>query len=209
MKAISTRNDDPERASRPFDAERDGFVMAEGAGIAILEELEHAKKRGAKIYAEVAGYGQTSDAFHMTAPSPDGEGAVRCMLRAIKDSDVSPDQVDYINAHGTSTPLNDSAETKAIKAAFGDHAKRLAVSSTKSVHGHMLGAAGGVEGVLTALSVHHGIMPPTINYEYPDPDCDLDYVPNEAREARIKVAISNAFGFGGTNATIVFVRFNG
>ena len=209
MRAISTRNDEPERASRPFEADRDGFVVAEGGGILLLEELEHAKERGAKIYAEVAGYGLNGDAHHMTAPSPGGEGAVRCMRMALQDAGLAPQEVDYINAHGTSTPLNDLAETEAIKTLFAEHAYKMPVSSTKSMTGHMLGAAGGAEGVLTVMTIHSGIIPPTINYETPDPDCDLDYVPNQAREAKIGVAMSNAFGFGGTNATVVFKRFSG
>ncbi|MBW1714089.1 MAG: beta-ketoacyl-ACP synthase II, partial [Deltaproteobacteria bacterium] len=207
MKAISSRNDEPEKASRPFDAQRDGFVMAEGGGVLILEELETAKKRGARIYAELIGYGLNCDAYHMTAPAPEGEGAARCMNLALRDAKLSPTDVDYINAHGTSTPLNDTNETQAIKASFKDHAYKLAVSSTKSMTGHMLGAAGGAEGVLTCLALYHGLIPPTINYEYPDPDCDLDYVPNQVREAPIKVALSNAFGFGGTNAALIFKRF--
>ncbi len=209
MKALSTRNDEPERASRPFDAERDGFVVAEGGGILLLEELEHAKARGAKIYAEVVGYGLTSDAYHMTAPAPNGEGAARCMRMALDDAGINPDEVDYINAHGTSTGLNDAAETKAIKTVFGQHAYKLAVSSTKSMTGHALGGAGGLEGVFLAKTVAEGIIPPTINYEHPDPECDLDYVPNTARQAEVRVAMSNAFGFGGTNATIVMKRFDG
>jgi len=209
MKALSTRNDDPERASRPFDAERDGFVVAEGSGILLLEELEHAKARGARIYAEVIGYGLTSDAYHMTAPSPGGEGAARCMRMALRSAGLNPEQVDYINAHGTSTDLNDVAETQAIKTVFGPYAYKVAISSTKSMTGHMLGAAGGAEGVFTTLAIYNGLIPPTINYEHPDPNCDLDYVPNQARQARVNIAISNAFGFGGTNATVVFRRFDG
>ena len=209
MKAISMRNDEPEKASRPFDAQRDGFVMSEGGGILFLEEMEQARKRGARIYAEVVGYGLSGDAYHMTAPPPDGSGAIRCMEMALADARLSPEEMDYINAHGTSTPLNDSAETKAIKAVFKDQAYKLAVSSTKSMTGHLLGGAGGVEGVLTALTLFHQIMPPTINYEYPDPECDLDYVPNQAREAKMTYALSNAFGFGGTNASLIFKRFDG
>jgi 3-oxoacyl-[acyl-carrier-protein] synthase II len=208
MKAVSSRNDQPEKASRPFDRNRDGFVMAEGAGILVLEELEHAKKRGAKIYAEVIGYGANADAYHMTAPSPEGEGAVRCMRLALRSGGIDPLQVDYINAHGTSTPYNDATETQAIKRVFGEHAARLAVSSTKSMTGHLLGAAGGVEGVFSALALHHQCMPPTINYEEPDPDCDLDYVPNAPRRAEIRVALSNSFGFGGTNACLAFRRWS-
>jgi len=209
MKAISMRNDAPEKASRPFDAQRDGFVMSEGGGVLILEELEQAKKRGARIYAEVVGYGLSGDAYHMTAPPPDGSGAIRCMEMALKDAGISPDQVDYINAHGTSTPLNDAVETKAIKAVFKEYAYKVAVSSTKSMTGHLLGGAGGVEGVLTALTLYRQIMPPTINYEYPDPECDLDYIPNQAREGRVDYAVSNAFGFGGTNASLVFRKYDG
>jgi len=209
MKALSTRNDEPEKASRPFDRDRDGFVIAEGCGILILEELEHAKKRGAKIYAEVIGYGFNADAYHMTAPCPDGDGAARCMELALKDAGVKPEEVDYINAHGTSTPLNDAAETKAIKKVFGEHAYKLKVSSTKSMTGHLLGGAGGLEGVITALSVYEGVIPPTINLENPDPECDLDYVPNGPLKADIKIALSNAFGFGGTNACIVFKKWEG
>jgi 3-oxoacyl-[acyl-carrier-protein] synthase II len=209
MKALSTRNDEPEKASRPFDKKRDGFVMGEGCGILILEELEHAKKRGAKIYCEVTGYGMTSDATHITAPDPKGEGAARCMANAMGDAGIKPEQVDYINAHGTSTPLNDKVETLAIKMVLGPEiAKKVAVSSTKSHMGHLLGAAGGVEGAIVALAIHEGIIPPTINYQNPDPECDLDYVPNEARRQRIKVALSNSLGFGGHNATVCFQEFN-
>jgi 3-oxoacyl-[acyl-carrier-protein] synthase II len=208
MRAISTRNDEPEKASRPFDADRDGFVMAEGGGILLLEELEHAKKRGAKIYSELVGYGLTADGYHMTAPAPGGEGAVRCMRMALEDAGLSPQEMDYINAHGTSTPLNDSAETLAIKTVFGQHAYELAISSTKCMTGHMLGGAGGAEGVFSVMSIHTGIIPPTTNYENPDPDCDLDYVPNQARESDLEVVMSNAFGFGGTNATLVFKKYS-
>jgi len=208
MKAVSSRNEEPEKASRPFDRNRDGFVMAEGSGILVLEELGHAKKRGAKIYAEVVGYGANADAYHMTAPSPEGEGAVRCMRAALRSGGIDPLEVDYINAHGTSTPYNDATETQAIKRVFGEHAARLAVSSTKSMTGHLLGAAGGVEGVFSALALHHQCMPPTINYEEPDPECDLDYVPNAPRHAPIRVVLSNSFGFGGTNACLAFRRWS-
>ncbi len=207
MKALSTRNDEPARASRPFDADRDGFVAGEGAGIVVLESAEHARRRGARIYAEIVGYGMTADAYHMTAPDPDGDGAVRAMTAALKDGGLRPEDVGYINAHGTSTPYNDKTETLAIKQVFGAHADRLAVSSTKSMTGHLLGAAGGIEAVVTVLALHHGILPPTINYETPDPDCDLDYVPNAARKAEVETAISNGFGFGGTNATLAFRRW--
>lgn len=206
MKALSTRNDEPQRASRPFDKDRDGFVIGEGSGVLILEERERAMKRGAKIYAEVIGYGTNGDAHHMTAPAPEGEGAARCMRLALKDAGIAPSGIDYINAHGTSTEYNDANESTAIKAVFGEHAARLAVSSTKSMTGHLLGAAGAVEGVYSTLALHHGMIPPTINYETPDPACDLDYVPNQARKADIKVALSNSFGFGGTNACVIFRR---
>jgi 3-oxoacyl-[acyl-carrier-protein] synthase II len=206
MKALSTRNDEPERASRPFDKERDGFVIGEGAGVLILEEREQALKRGAKIYAEVIGYAANGDAYHMTSPSPDGEGAARCMRLALKDAGLAPTDIDYINAHGTSTEYNDANETTAIKAVFGEQAAKLAVSSTKSMTGHLLGAAGAVEGVYSVLALHDGVLPPTINYEHPDPACDLDYVPNKARKADIEVALSNSFGFGGTNACAIFRR---
>jgi 3-oxoacyl-[acyl-carrier-protein] synthase II len=207
MKAMSTRNDDPTRASRPFDAERDGFVCGEGAGLMVLESLEHARRRDARTYAEVIGYGMTGDAHHMTAPDPEGDGAARAMAAALGDAGLAPAAVQYINAHGTSTPYNDKYETLAIKRVFGDHARRLAVSSTKSMTGHLLGAAGGIEAIASVLALHHGVLPPTINYEKPDPDCDLDYVPNQARKQAIEVAMSNAFGFGGTNATLAFRRF--
>ena len=207
MKAMSTRNDDPARASRPFDATRDGFVCGEGGGLLVLESLEHALGRDARIYAEVVGYGMTGDAHHMTAPDPEADGAARAMLLAMKDAEVEPSAVGYINAHGTSTPYNDKSETMAIKRVFGDHAHKLAVSSTKSMTGHLLGAAGGIEAIATALAIHHGILPPTINYETPDPECDLDYVPNLARKQDVEVALSNAFGFGGTNATIVLRKY--
>jgi 3-oxoacyl-[acyl-carrier-protein] synthase II len=209
MKAMSTRNDEPEKASRPFDAGRDGFVCGEGAGVVVLEALAHAVGRDARIYAEIVGYGMTSDAHHMTAPDPDGDGATRAMQLALADGGIEPDAVGYINAHGTSTPYNDKFETAAIKRAFGEHARRLAVSSTKSMTGHLLGAAGGVEAVATALAIYHGLLPPTINYETPDPDCDLDYVPNQARKLDVEYALSNAFGFGGTNATLAFRRYRG
>jgi len=209
MKALSTRNEEPEKACRPFEKNRDGFVVAEGAGILILEELGFALKRGAKIYAELLGYGYTGDAYHITAPSPDGDGAIRCMRMAIKDAGLAPEEIEYINAHGTSTPLNDLTETIAIKAVFGSHAKRIPISATKSMTGHLLGAAGSTEAIFTILSIYEGILPPTINYEEPDPECDLDYVPNVARRQSIQTAISNAFGFGGTNATLVFRKFSG
>jgi len=207
MRALSRRNDEPTRASRPFDAERDGFVIGEGAGIIILEELEHAKARGAKIYAEIVGYGMSGDAFHVTMPDESGSGAIRVMQRAIKDAGIDPTQIGYINAHGTSTPYNDKFETLAIKKVFGDQAYKLAVSSTKSMTGHALGAAGGIEAVISILAMENGILPPTINYENPDPDCDLDYVPNKIREADVEYVLSNSFGFGGTNACLVFKRY--
>ena len=207
MKALSTNNDNPQEASRPFDKERDGFVMGEGSGILVLEELEHAKKRGAKIYAEVVGYGMSADAHHITAPAPDGEGAQRCMRLALQTSRLNPDQVDYINAHGTSTGLNDKYETMAIHKVFGEHAAQLAVSSTKGVTGHCLGAAGGIEAVILAKAIQSGCVPPTANLRTPDPECDLDYTPLEARERVINYGASNSFGFGGTNGTVVFKRF--
>ena len=207
MKALSTRNEEPERASRPFDKDRDGFVIGEGAGILILEELEMAKRRGATIYAEVVGYGMSGDAFHITQPSEDGDGAYRVMVNALADAGLRPEQVGYINAHGTSTPFNDKLETLAIKRTFGEHAYRLIVSSTKSMTGHLLGAAGGLEGGISALAIYHQIIPPTINYDTPDPECDLDYAPNVAREARFDYALSNSFGFGGTNAALIFKRY--
>ncbi|HQI97638.1 MAG TPA: beta-ketoacyl-ACP synthase II [Syntrophorhabdus sp.] len=207
MKALSTRNDDPMKASRPFDRDRDGFVVAEGSGIIILEELEHAKKRGARIYAEMAGYGYNGDAYHITAPCPDGDGFIRCMRMALRDAHISPDHVDYINAHGTSTKLNDYIETLAIKEVFKAKAYRIPVSSTKSMTGHLLGAAGAVEAVFSILSIRDQVCPPTINYENPDPECDLDYVPNTARKCTINTVVSNGFGFGGTNSTLVFRRF--
>jgi 3-oxoacyl-[acyl-carrier-protein] synthase II len=207
MKALSTRNDEPHRASRPFDKDRDGFVMGEGSGILILEELEFAKRRGARIYAEVLGYGMSGDAYHITAPSVDGP--VRCMIRALKDAELNPEDVDYINAHGTSTPLNDSNETSAMKEVFNSYAYKIPVSSTKSMTGHLLGAAGGIEAAFTSLALYHGIIPPTINLDNPDLECDLDYVPNEARERGIKVALTSSFGFGGVNVTLAFKRFDG
>jgi 3-oxoacyl-[acyl-carrier-protein] synthase II len=207
MRALSTRNDDPEHASRPFERDRDGFIIGEGAGIFILEELEFARARGARIYAEVVGYGMTGDAFHITMPDETASGAVRVMQRAIKDAGISPAEVDYINAHGTSTPYNDKFETLAIKKTFGEHAYRVAVSSTKSMTGHLLGAAGGIEAVFSVLAIQEGKLPPTINYVNPDPDCDLDYVPNEPREASVRYALSNSFGFGGTNAALLFKRY--
>lgn len=207
MKALSTRNDEPTKASRPFDAERDGFVMGEGAGILVLEELEHAKKRGAKIYAEIVGYGLTGDAYHITAPCGDADGAKRVIMMALNDGKINPEEVDYINAHGTSTPLNDKIETLAIKQVFKDHAYKLKISSNKSMIGHLLGAAGAVEAVATVKTIKEGIIPPTINYENKDPDCDLDYVPNKAIEQKVKIAISNSFGFGGTNACLAFKAY--
>jgi 3-oxoacyl-[acyl-carrier-protein] synthase II len=207
MKALSTRNDEPERASRPFDVDRDGFVMGEGSGVLILEELEAARKRGVKIYAEIVGYGMTADAYHMTAPAPEGEGAARCMAVTLKDAGVQPDVVDYINAHGTSTKFGDELETMAVKTVFGEHAYKLCMTSTKSMTGHLLGAAGGVEAVVSIFAINKGIIPPTINLENPDPECDLDYVPNKAREKEVNYAMSNSFGFGGTNACLLFKRF--
>ncbi|QAR31909.1 beta-ketoacyl-[acyl-carrier-protein] synthase II [Geovibrio thiophilus] len=207
MKALAKRNDEPEKASRPFDKDRNGFVMGEGSGILILEELELAKARGAKIYAEVVGYGLTGDAYHMTAPDESGDGAMRTMRMAIKDAGITPEDVDYINAHGTSTPYNDAIETRAIKGVFGEHAKKLKISSTKSMTGHLLGAAGSVEGAILALSIRDSIVPPTINLDTPDPDCDLDYVPNKAEKINIRYGLSNSFGFGGTNATILLKKY--
>jgi 3-oxoacyl-[acyl-carrier-protein] synthase II len=209
MKAISARNDEPERASRPFDAERDGFVLGEGAGMVVLEELEHARKRGARIYAEIVGFGATSDAYHITAPAPEGEGQARAMKEAMRDAGLNADEIDYVNAHGTSTPLNDKYETAALKTALGEHAAKVAVSSSKSMTGHLLGAAGGVELIFTALAAANSVIPPTINYENPDPECDLDYVPNQAREAKVAAALSNSFGFGGHNAVLAVRRFDG
>ncbi|HRZ86736.1 MAG TPA: beta-ketoacyl-ACP synthase II [bacterium] len=209
LRALSLRNDQPQRASRPFDKERDGFVIAEGAGIVILETLENAKRRGANIYCEVVGYSMTGDAYHMTSPSPDGEGAARCMDIAIRDAGLRPDQISYINAHGTSTEYNDKFETMAIKTVFKDYAKKVPVSSTKSMTGHLLGAAGGIEFIACALAIRDGIIPPTINYEYPDPACDLDYVPNTARQCPVEIAMSNSLGFGGHNTSIVVKKFRG
>lgn len=207
MRALSCRNDEPQKASRPFELDRDGFVMGEGAGILILEELDHALERGADIYAEVVGYGLSGDAYHVSAPSPDGAGAIGCMNMALEYAGMKPEELDYINAHGTSTKLNDLSENMAIKAVFGDHADNLAISSTKSMTGHLLGAAGGVEAIFSVLTIKHGIIPPTINYETPDPECDLDYVPNEARKANVRTAMSNSFGFGGTNACLIFKAY--
>ena len=207
MRALSTRNDAPEKASRPFDRDRDGFVIGEGGGIMLLEDLEFALERGASILGEIVGYGLTGDAYHMTAPSPDGDGAIRCLQMALEDAGLAPQEVQYINAHGTSTDLNDVAETKAIKAVFGEHSAQLAVSSTKSMTGHLLGGAGGVEAVISVLALRNGMIPPTINYETPDPDCDLDYVPNQARKADLTCVLSNSFGFGGTNAVLIFKKY--
>ncbi len=209
MRAMSTRNDDPKTASRPFDKERDGFVMGEGAGVIILEELEHAKKRGAQIYCEIVGYGNTADAHHLTAPSPGGEGAARCMKMALRSGGLNPTDISYINAHGTSTPVGDVCETQAVKTVFGDHAKKLVVSSTKGATGHMLGAAGAVEMTACALALKHNIVPPTINLQNPDPECDLDYVPNTAREMQVNAIVNNSFGFGGHNSTIAAKKFVG
>jgi 3-oxoacyl-[acyl-carrier-protein] synthase II len=209
LMALSRRNTDPTRASRPFDKARDGFVIGEGAGVLVLEELEHARRRGARIYAELVGYGLTADAFHMTAPDPQGAGAAAAMAQALADARLRPEEVSYLNAHGTSTELNDKVETMAIKRVFKDHAKRMAVSSTKSMMGHLIGAAGGVEAIISVLAIVHGAIPPTINYEQPDPACDLDYVPNQARRQPVEVALSNSLGFGGHNATLLFRRFNG
>jgi 3-oxoacyl-[acyl-carrier-protein] synthase II len=208
MRALSTRNDEPQRASRPFDKGRDGFIIGEGAGILILEELEHARRRGATIYAEVSGYGVSGDAYHITAPSEDGDGARRAMEMAIRKAGIAPDEVDYVNAHGTSTPFNDKLETLAIKHCFGPHAQKLAISSTKSMTGHLLGGAGGLEAGITTLAVHHQILPPTINQDEPDPECDLDYVPGTCRPATVRYALSNSFGSGGTNAALLFKRYD-
>ncbi|MDQ2976400.1 MAG: beta-ketoacyl-ACP synthase II [Acidobacteriota bacterium] len=207
MRALSTRNDDPQHASRPFERDRDGFVIGEGAGLLVLEELEFARRRGARIYAELVGYGMTADAFHLTMPDESGSGAIRVMQKTMRDAGIQPEQVGYINAHGTSTPYNDKFETLAIRKTFGDHAYKLAVSSTKSATGHLLGAAGGIEGVFSVLSLYRKVLPPTINYVNPDPDCDLDYVPNKPRPAEIEYALSNSFGFGGTNAALLFKRY--
>jgi 3-oxoacyl-[acyl-carrier-protein] synthase II len=209
MKALSTRNDEPEKASRPFDAGRDGFVMGEGSGVIILEDLESALNRGARIYAEIIGYGMSSDAYHITTPAPEGEGAARCMRAALKDAAIEPEKVNYINAHGTSTKYGDELETAAIKTVFGEHAYKLCVSSTKSMTGHLLGAAGGVEAIFSILSIYNNIVPPTINLENPDPECDLDYAPNKAKEMDVECAMSNSFGFGGTNACLLFKRYRG
>jgi 3-oxoacyl-[acyl-carrier-protein] synthase II len=205
-RALSTRNDDPQAASRPWDADRDGFVLGDGAGILQLEEYEIARARGANIYCEIVGFGMSSDAYHMTSPSKDGDGAARCMLHALNDAGLNPEDVDYVNAHGTSTPAGDVAETMAVKRALGDHAKKVAVSSTKSMTGHLLGAAGGIEAIFSVLAIRDQILPPTINLENQDPECDLDYVPNTARDATINIAMSNSFGFGGTNGTLIFKK---
>ena len=207
MKALSTRNDEPEKASRPFERDRDGFVVGEGSGILIVEALEHALERGAHIYAEITGFGMTGDGFHMTAPPPDGDGAVRCMLAALENAGLAPNQIDYINAHGTSTPLNDISETRAIKKVFNNHAYKLAISSTKSMTGHLLGGAGGIETIFTALTISKGLLPPTINHDHADEKCDLDYVPNVMRKARVKHAMTNSFGFGGTNASLILSKY--
>jgi 3-oxoacyl-[acyl-carrier-protein] synthase II len=208
MKALSSRNDDPLHASRPWDRDRDGFVIAEGAGLVVLEEMDLAKKRGARIYAELVGYGMSGDAYHIAAPSEDGDGPARVMKNCLADAGLNPEQIDYINAHGTSTPLGDKAETIAVKRVFGEHAKKIAVSSTKSMTGHLLGAAGGLETGICALAVYNGVLPPTINYENPDPECDLDYVPNTARQKRVEYVLSNSFGFGGTNACLILKRMD-
>ena len=208
MKALSTRNDEPQKASRPFERDRDGFVVGEGSGMLIIEALDHALERGAKIYAEITGYGMSGDGYHMTAPPPDGNGAVRCMLAALKDAGLEPNTIDYINAHGTSTPLNDLSETLAIKEVFNDHAYKLAISSTKSMTGHLLGGAGGIETVFTALTINEQLLPPTINYEHSDEACDLDYVPNVKRKAKVKHAMTNSFGFGGTNASLILSKYS-
>jgi 3-oxoacyl-[acyl-carrier-protein] synthase II len=207
LKALSVRNNEPEKASRPFDRERDGFVMAEGCGLVLLENLEHAKQRNAQIYAEIVGYGMSCDAYHITAPDPEGDGAARAMKEALRDAGLRPEDVNYINAHGTSTKLNDKIETLAIKKAFGSHSKKVMVSSTKSMTGHLLGAAGGLEFVVCCLAIKDSVIPPTINYEYPDPDCDLDYVPNTARKAKLGICMSNSLGFGGHNASLIVRKF--
>jgi 3-oxoacyl-[acyl-carrier-protein] synthase II len=209
MRAMSTRNDAPAQASRPFDRDRDGFVLGEGAGVVVLETEEHARARGARIYASVVGYGATADAHHITAPAPEGIGAQRCFQQALADARLQPHDIGYINAHGTSTPFNDKNESLAIKAVFGEHARRLAVSSTKSMTGHTLGAAGGIEAAITALALARGVLPPTINLDNPDPDCDLDYVPHTARQVQVEAAMSNSFGFGGTNAALILRRWTG
>jgi len=209
LKALSTRNDEPQKASRPFEKNRDGFVMAEGAGILVLEDLEKAQQRNAAIFAEIIGFGCNADAYHITAPSPNGEGAAKCMQITLADAGLKPGDIDYINAHGTSTPMNDLSETIAMKTVFRDHIKKLPVSSTKSMTGHLLGAAGGVEAIFSLLAIRDSIIPPTINYEEPDPECDLDYVPNVARKKEVRIVMSNSFGFGGTNATLIFKRFEG
>jgi 3-oxoacyl-[acyl-carrier-protein] synthase II len=209
LKALSTRNDEPQKASRPFEKNRDGFVMAEGAGILVLEDLEKAQQRNAAIFAEIIGFGCNADAYHITAPSPNGEGAAKCMQITLADAGLKPEDIDYINAHGTSTPMNDLSETMAMKTVFRDHIKNLPVSSTKSMTGHLLGAAGGVEAIFSLLAIRDSIIPPTINYEEPDPECDLDYVPNVARKKEVRIVMSNSFGFGGTNATLIFKRFEG
>jgi 3-oxoacyl-[acyl-carrier-protein] synthase II len=209
MKAISTRNHDPKHASRPFDKERDGFVMSEGGGVLVLEELEHAKKRGAKIYCEIVGYGNSADAYHLTAPSENGEGAARCMKMALHSGGLNPEDISYINAHGTSTPLGDIAETQAVKTVFGEHARKLVISSTKGATGHMLGAAGAVEMTACILAMQNSLVPPTINYEVPDPQCDLDYAPNKAREMKVNAIINNSFGFGGHNSSVAAKKFVG
>jgi 3-oxoacyl-[acyl-carrier-protein] synthase II len=205
-RALSTRNDDPEGASRPWDRDRDGFVLSDGAGVVVLEEYEYAKARGAKIYAELIGYGMSADAYHMTSPSEDGDGAARCMQNALRNAGINPEDVDYINAHGTSTPAGDVVENRAVKQIFTEHSKKLAISSTKSMIGHLLGAAGGVEAVFSILAIQDQIAPPTINLQNPDPECDLDYVPNKAREMAINISLSNSFGFGGTNGTLIFKK---
>jgi 3-oxoacyl-[acyl-carrier-protein] synthase II len=207
MRALSTRNDEPQRASRPWDLNRDGFVVGEGSGILVLEELEHAVRRGARVMAEIVGYGMSADAFHVTSPPPDGDGAVRVMQKALRDAGLQPEQIEYINAHGTSTDVGDRAETNAIKRCFGEHAYKVAVSSTKSMTGHLLGGAGGLEAGITVLAIRDQVAPPTINYETPDPDCDLDFVPNQARPMHIDYALSNSFGFGGTNGALIFKRY--